>query len=394
MSNSILFLILVFVGCLASVSSDIYAPSLVAISKEFDARIDHIQWSMAVFMMGLSLSQLIYGPLSEGIGRKRTLIIGLVIACFSSALCIYVQTIEWLLIGRFVQGFGMGACATMWRSIFRDRFKGAELAQYSSYLTVLVTLIIPAAPALGGYLQEYYGWRSSFEFIFIYSVLSLVMVLFLYQETNVHHHKSRLKQSFIFKTYKQVLCNKGFMGFSLCTFLTYGAFFSWYNTGPVLLIKGTGLSPVEFGWFTFFAGGGAMALAAFINARVVKKVGIAFMLRLGWGIMFSAGVLLLISYFIYGVHFMAIAIPFVLFYFGATFIWPGCFSGAFQNLGNISGYAGSVYGTLQIAGAAVIGSLVSYLPDQNQIPLAFVFLVSPFFAWRVFEGMKLVDTIE
>jgi len=381
----ILFLIIVIVGCLPGVSSDIYAPLLLIISQDLNTNLYYVQWSMAIFMLGLSVSQLIYGPLSEAFGRKFVLIIGLSISIMGSIMCIIAPSIKILIAGRFLQGIGLGACASMWRSIFRDQFEGVDMAKYASYLSVFMIIVVPAAPTLGGYLQEYFGWRSSFMFIFSYGCLALLSVFFFYKETNKHHHKSKLKLSFIIKTYKEVLSNRAFMGFSLCTFLSYGAFFSWYNTGPILLIKGSNLTPVEFGWFTFFAGGVSMAIASFLNAHFVKKLGISFMIRIGWSLMIGAGILLFSLYFMMGVKFIAIAIPFILFYFGSTFIWPCCFSGAFQSLDKVAGYAGCIYGSMQIGGAALIGSLVSYLPNSNQIPLSMVFISCSSLAWIVFE---------
>lgn len=381
----ILFLILVLIGCLPGVSSDIYAPLLLTISSDLKTHLDHVQWSMAIFMLGLSFSQLFYGPLSEGFGRKMALIVGLGIGIIGSLLCIAAPSIQMLLAGRLVQGIGMGACASMWRSIFRDQFDGADMAKYSSYLGIFMILVVPAAPTIGSYLQEYLGWRSSFIFILFYTLTALVSILFIYKETSKHHHRKRLQPTFIIKTYKHILTNRTFMGFSFCTFFSYGAFFSWYNTGPVLMINGANLTPIEFGWFTLFAGGTAMAFATFLNARFVKKLGIAFMLRVGWSIMLSAGILMLLLYFIIGIAFIAIALPFFLFYFGCTFIWPCCFSGAFQPLGKVAGYAGSVYGAMQIGGAALIGSFVSYLPDHNQIPLSIIFVTCSLLAWLTFE---------
>lgn len=384
-SKLVLFLILTLVGCLASVSSDIYAPSLSAISADLSTHIDHVQWSMAVFMFGLALSQLIYGPLSEGIGRKNTLLIGISISILGNIISILAPNISCLILGRLIQGLGLGAAATMWRAIFRDRFEGAEMAKYSSYLTILIILIVPAAPTLGGYLQDAFGWRASFAFILAYSTVVLLAVIFLFRETNEHQHTERLKMSHIKAGFKDVLSHKTFLSYSLCTFLSYGAFFAWYNAGPVLLMEGCGLTEIQFGWFTFVVGGAAMALAGFLNGRLTPKLGIPTMLRAGWSLMVLAGALLLLSYYIFSVSFIPIAIPFFIFYFGATFIWPGCFASAFQDFGKKAGYAASCYGAIQMGGAALIGSLVSYLPDENQLPLAFVFMGCATAAWFVFE---------
>lgn len=384
-SKKILFLILIFVGCSAQIASDIYAPSLPAIAVDLNTSVSHAQFSMAIYMFGLAISQLFYGPLSEGLGRKTPLIAGLSILLFGNLISLFAPTISMLILGRLIQGCGAGACAALWRSIFRDTFEGAELAKYGAYFSILVTFIVPATPALGGYLQEYFNWRASFTFLAIYSLCTIVMVLMWFKETSLHHHLERLKPKFIVMSFKHILSSPVFMGYTLCTFLCYGAFFSWFAAGPVLLIDVVGISPIEFGWITLLGGGIATALGGWINGRLVTKIGTHNMLRTGFIIMLIAGTMILISKYLFGIHTLVIVSPMILFYFGVTFIWPSAFAGAFGPFGKMAGYAGALYGFMQISGAAAIGTIVSYLPHHNQIPLALVFITSSILAWIVFE---------
>ena len=109
------------------------------------------------------------------------------------------------------------------------------------------------------------------------------------------------------------------------------------------------------------------------------------MMRFGWSVMIVSGLLLLASFYVVGIELWSIAVPIFLFYFGSTFIWPNAFAQAFTPFGDIAGYAGTVYGTMQIAGGAVIGGIVSHLPDANQLPLATVFIVASIAAWFIYE---------
>lgn len=384
-SKRILFPIILFVACSAQIASDIYSPSLPAIAASLHTAITNVQFSMAIFMFGLAVSQLIYGPLSEGLGRKIPLIVGLSILFFGNLISLFAPTITMLIIGRLIQGCGAGACSALWRSIFRDTFEGDELAKYGSYFSIFVTFIVPAAPALGGYLQKYFNWRASFAFLAIYSLSTLLMVLISLKETSVHHHLERLKSKFIVESFKHILSSPVFMGYTLCTFLCYGAFFSWFTAGPVLLIHIVGISPIEFGWITLFGGGIATALGGWVNGRLVTRLGAHRMLRTGFVIMLIAGISMLLCKFLFGINLFVVVAPMILFYFGVTFIWPAAFAGAFGPFGKMAGYAGALYGFIQISGAAVIGALVSYLPHQNQIPLSLVFISTSILAWLVFE---------
>jgi Bcr/CflA subfamily drug resistance transporter len=385
--NFTLLIIVLLVACLAGISSDIYAPSLPAISANLGASIALVQWSMSIYMLGLSLSQLVYGPLSEGFGRKLAIMAGLLIFLFATGLCYFAPTIEILIFGRLIQGLGAGACAALWRSIFRDVFSGEQLAKYGSYLSVFMVLVVPAAPALGGYLQEYFGWNASFIFLAIYTISCLLLVGILFKETSRHHQKSRLKFSFIFATYGQLMRSSTFMGYSLCVLLSYGAFFSWFAVGPVLLIKNLGYSPVIFGWISFAILCGAMTVGSTLNARLVERFGLHAMLRFGWSLMFSSGLLMFLSYWFMGINAFFIVASVMIFYMGSTFIFANTFAGAFQNFGHIAGYAGALYGALQVAGASAMGAVVAYLPDNNQVPLAFVYMGCSSGAWFVYKKL-------
>lgn len=384
-SKWIFLAILLLVACLAGITSDIYAPSIPAISLALNTSIDLVQWSMAIYMFGLSGSQLIYGPLSEGYGRRPILMLGLIIAFLGSIICYFASGIELLIFGRFIQGCGAGACAALWRSIFRDVFVGVELAKYGSYLSIFMVFVVPAAPLLGGYLQQYFDWRASFLFLGIYLLFTLLSVFFAFKETGLHHHRSRLTKSFILNTYLELVKSRLFMGYSLCVFLTFGAFFSWFAVGPVLLIDILGYSPATFGLMSFIALCGAMAVGSFLNARLVERFGIYAMLRFGWSLTFLAGLAMLITYHFIGVNAYVIAGSVSIFYLGSTFIFANTFAGAFAKVGKIAGFAGSVYGAIQIAGGSVLAGLVSYLPDNTQVPLASVYVACSATAWLVYK---------
>lgn len=183
------------------------------------------------------------------------------------------------------------------------------------------------------------------------------------------------------------------MGVTLSTFLSYGAFFSWFVTGSVVLIKGVGITPVAFGWINFLGGGVTYALAALLNGKLVKKYGMPMMMRSGWIIMALAGLIMLICYFLIGLNCWAIAAPAILFYFGTAFIWPNAFATAFTPFGHIAGYAGALYGSMQISGAATLGGLMSWLPDTNQIGLALVTMVAPISALIIYESLVTKNSL-
>lgn len=387
-----LFVNVLLIACLTSIATDIYAPSLAAIAREMQVNVSWTQFSLTIFMFGLALTQLIYGPVSEAAGRRIPLAAGLIIFIGGSLLCFFASNIDFLVAGRLVQGFGAGACSSLWRSIFRDVYKGDDLAKYGSWLSVIITFFIPAVPVLGGYFQHYIGWQASFAFLILYSLVTLLLVIYLFRETSEHHHPERLKATFIRQSFRELLGSPVFMGYSLAVFFCYGAFFSWFAVGPILLINVVGLNPVQFGWISFLVGTAAMGLAGMVNGRAVKHFGGKTMLRFGWVTMFGAGLLLLMGQIIFGNNLYAIIIPVFIFYFGVTFIWPNAFAGAFTPFGHIAGYAGSLYSFMQLGGGALVSSLCTWLPASSALSLALIFMISPVLAWLTYELLVTCST--
>lgn len=150
------------IACLPQFASDIYAPALLDIAHTLNTDVPMVQKSMAIYMLGIAASQLIYGICAETFGRKKPLIVGFFLMLAGSLFYI-CATLSWhLLCGRLLQGIGAGASAALWRAMFRDRFSGDALSQHSSILTTMSCFFVPAAPALGGLIAQYFGWRMIF----------------------------------------------------------------------------------------------------------------------------------------------------------------------------------------------------------------------------------------
>ena len=262
--------IIILIATLTQISTDIYTPSLPSVAYLLHGTLGQAQMTMTWFIFGVAITSLIYGPISEGIGRRWTMVIGNVIAMLGVIICLLADNIHALQIGRLIQGIGLGACAALWRSIFRDTYSGEQMAKVSSYLVNVIILSVILAPFLGGYFQQYLGWKASFMFILAWIIIISLVILFAYKETGQHHTKHRLKLSFIRNAYLELLTSRIFMGYCLCVFLTYGGLFTWITAGPVVLIHGSGVEPVVFGGLMIFTGI-AMALGSTFNGKLVKK---------------------------------------------------------------------------------------------------------------------------
>jgi Bcr/CflA subfamily drug resistance transporter len=385
-------IVLVLVACLTGFISDIYTPSFLTMTLDLNSTLTGVQQSMSVFLISVAISQFIYGPLSEATGRRMALLIGVFIMMAGSIACAFAGSLPQLMIGRFIQGAGAGACACLWRAIFKDMFNPQQITQYGGYIGIAMVYIVAASPFLGGYLEVYSGWRASFIAASLYGSILFFIIWFMLPETNIERAAERLNIKFFCNAYGQLLRSSVFMGYSLCVFFTYGAFFSWFVVGSALCQLYFELSPEDFGLLNLGLGGSAMTVGGIFNARYVVRLGQDMMLRLGWILIVASSFCMLVLDLLSYLTFAPFIVCMFTFLFGGTLIWPNSFSRAFAPFGSIAGYAASLYGSIQLGGGAIIGWISAYIPDDRAYPLAVVFIISACSAWCLFEYLAKENT--
>jgi Bcr/CflA subfamily drug resistance transporter len=379
-------LIIVLLATLPQISADIYTPSLPAIAQYFHCSLGDVQASMAFFVAGVAITTLIYGPISEGVGRQRTLVFGILIALVGTLLCVFASGIVMLQWARLLQGCGLGACSALWRSVFRDQYSGKALVRMSAYLLNCVVLSVILAPLLGGYLQSCLGWRASFVFVSLWMLIVLLIMSMLFQETSEHHGRHRLKLAFIVQTYLSLLAHRVFMGYALIAFAAYGGLFTWLTAGPVVLIHSLGLSPVVYGYVMIFSGL-ATALSGFVNRRLTVFLSLHSILLLGVFLMLVAGIAMFIANVLFGLTVYVVVIFAVIFVFASTLVFMNCFALGFEPVGHIAGYAGSLYACIQMLGGVVFGVILAHVNTHTAVPMALLFAASAVFSYVAYRWL-------
>ena len=369
-----LFLILVLTTTLGQFFSDLYLPSLPAISKAMSTTIGTTQLTITLYMLGYSVSALIYGPLSDTIGRKKPLIIGLSLCLIGSAICAFPQNIYILIFGRLLQGLGGGVGISVTQAIVRDTSKGSNLAKLNSYLAMANVVVIVSAPILGGYFQEYFNWHASFMFLLIYSIFVAFLVIFFVPETKSPDRRIKFK----FTTYRNnllvLLRSKNFVGCQLCLFALYGGIMAWMTAGPILLLEYLHLTPGQYGW-TCCLCGVTYTCGAFLNAKLVLKVGIKNMLALGkFFLLLSSGIMLILAMLSY-FNFFVIVLPIMLFMVGGAMFFPNTYAAALTPFGRIAGFASSLLVSSQIFGGFISSLAIAVLPCNTQFFLALILII-------------------
>lgn len=386
------FFVITIICLLPKAATDLYLPSLTAMAHYFSVTINMAEWSIALYLVGMAISQLIYGPLSEGFGRKKPLLAGLSISLVGCLVCLFAQNIESLLLGRLIQGFGAGACACLFRAILRDVFKGPHLVQYVSYLVIINSAIVPAVPVFGGYLQHYFHWQASFSVLLAYTAFVLVVVMLALPESHHRAHRGNLRLSVLRAGFSVLLKSRLFMGYSICAAFAAGATFAWVTNASVLLMKGAGLSPIIFGWTMLLTSLLPVMFAGWLNPRLIKKIGTSNVLTFAWSVMVISGVLFILFHYFWPFSAFSIIVPASLFLFSSMFVFPNTFTLAFAPFGHIAGLASTLYATIQMAGAGIFSAMFAHFTWVTPVPLGWVLILLGCVSWCVFTlGLKKVS---
>ncbi|MCL5260828.1 MAG: multidrug effflux MFS transporter [Gammaproteobacteria bacterium] len=374
-SFSYIIFISVLFGCLGQVASDLYLPSLPAISISFNVSAASVQMTVAAYMFGYALSFLFYGPISDAIGRKIPLIGGLIIFLLGTLGCVLTNSIDLLIAARLLQGFGAGSGVILGNTIIRDLSDEHNLAKAYSYLGVANIVAIASAPFFGGYLQQFFGWRANFIVLLIYSLLALSISIFCLSETNQHRTIANLHLKQIRLNLSTLFSNSQFVLSIVSIFMVYGAILAWLTLGPIFLQNTLGISPADFGTIAL-VGGVFYAAGAFINGKLINKFDAHNMLIFAAGLSIFSGIAILLLYLLFPHSTLAIVLPVFGFLFCTGIIFPNAYAGALKSFAKIAGFAGAIVGFVQISGGALSSGIMSLLPKTTVAPIALAIILS------------------
>lgn len=361
--NSFLITILVILLSITGMmSTDIYVPSMPLITHALHSDPSFIKLTITMYLLGFSLSPLLFGHISDRVGRKPLLILFASIALVGIILAAAASNVQELILGRVIQGIGFGITTSLTRTIFLDIFEGVRLAQMASLISFLFSLSPSIAPILGGYIQVFFGWRAVFIFLGIYLFLMLILVIAKVPETIHQKNKHATKFKVIVNNYKSLLIHKRFLGYVTSSSMAFSGAIVFYSLSPFILQHQYHLSVVYYSWVIGIIT--VMMISRLINIPLLKYISADKIIVGGLFTMLLASLFLVLAAVCHWHHLSFIVIPMMLFVLGSSIIFSNASANALTPFRHIGGVAGALFGSLQSFGAFIAGLMTSLLADS------------------------------
>ena len=348
---------------------DVLLPSFPALAEHFQNKPSDIAFSISLFAIGISLSQLLIGPLSDIVGRKGLLISGMVVSIAGATGCVFSTEYMWFLIFRMVQAIGCG-CFVLSQALVQDMFEGKERDQLRILMITASGIFISISPLLGSVLQQLFDWPGSF---FLFIVLALGVLSKAYFLLDNHHVNFHPKED-IFCAYQRVLSNRSFVGYWLIAAIAFACHFSFIVISPLIFMDQLQLSTYEFSLTLLLYGAAYIAggvVARILATRLAPKAQIVF----GLALIFCSGLLMLFFSRILELSTMTVLIPMIICTTGTTICRPIATSKAMDVFPENAGTAASAGNTLIFILGGLISALINISTDNLQMTLALAFLL-------------------
>ncbi len=361
------------VAGLAPLSIDMYLPSFPTIREEFGTTAAQVQLTLSGYMLGFTLGQLGYGPLSDRFGRRPVLFSGIALFIVMTILCATASSIESLSVYRFLQAVGGAAGTVLSRAIIRDQFSGTYMARAMSVMLMFILLAPMISPVIGGYLLVWIGWRAIFWTLVICGFLAIVVVMIGIPESLPPGRRSQSGIRPLLRGYGRVLTHRQALGYVLSGGSSFGALFAFLSGAPFVFIEFYGVAPEHMGYIFTLNVIGVLA-GGWLNSKIVVTQGVREMMTIGvWLLVAGAAILFVLIYTdVWGVWGVVAGI--VVFTLPLNVINANAAAGALEYFPDNAGTASAVVGSVRYGCGAVSGVCVGVLHDGTALPMGIVIL--------------------
>ncbi len=365
---------LVLITGMSAMVMNMFLPSLPAMAEYFNAEYRVAQLSVALYLGMVAVMQVFIGPLSDRYGRRPVLLMGMAVFLVATVGCIYAPNIEVFLVFRMIQAT-IGVAMVLSRAIARDMYDQSQAASMIGYITMGMAIIPMLSPAVGGLLDEKFGWQANFWVFLVLGAAVFWLIWADVGETNTNRSTSFSQQ---FSQYPELLLSPRFWGYCLAAAFASGAFFAYLGGAPFIGKEVYGLPPSKLGLF-FGAPALGYMLGNFFTGRFATRFGVNRMVL--WGAIISTtGVFISLILSLNGLGTIFTFFGFMIFVgVGNGLILPNATAGMLSVRPHLAGTASGLGGAIMMGGGAALSALAGSLlnPDSGPFPLLWImFIVS------------------
>lgn len=370
-------LLLAILTAIAPLSTDMYLPALPEMAKDFGVSTLMMSNSLPAYFLGIAVGQLIYGPISDRIGRKKPLIFGLGLHIIASIACIYVDDVWSLFLVRVLQALGSCVGLALARAAIRDVMQTNSAAKAFASMMMVMGIAPILAPTLGAWLLVFFSWQSIFIALFALGVVSLVWVIFGFQETLAEDRRLKLSFQQVGSLYVSILKDRSYIFPMLAGCFSFGVLFCYINAASTVLMDSFQLSQQQFAYAFGFNALGSMILSA-MNHKLAERFSVVQRLSIG-GMVQLMGALLLICVGLFPhLGFALVMIGLFMAVAGIGLTAPNSTALAMSQQGRQAGSASALMGGLQFIFGLSSGLVLNFLiwsPLMNMAISMLIFVI-------------------
>lgn len=372
-------LILLLIG-FPQISETIYTPALPSIADALGVPNYQVQWTLSIYFAGFAIGVLLWGRLSDRLGRRPAMLLGLFVYAMGSAACLVPWGIEWMLAMRFVQAAGASAGSVVTQTMIRECWQGQERAKLFAVIGMAISLTPALGPFIGGYLNEFFGWQSNFAVLVFIGGWILFQSLLSLPETKPAKFATAIES--LPKVLWRMLKDPHVMACAWAIGAMNGLLFSYYAEAPFVFIDNLHLTPSQYGWLGIVVSLSSLS-GFFLSHRLIGRLSARTIVLLGNGILISSALVLLL-----GVSWLelsrlptwlavvCIMLPYAgIILGGMSFVNPVMLSHALQDYHELLGTAGALLGFIYYLYVALLTWLMGYLHDGSLVRMPQYFLV-------------------
>lgn len=266
---------------------DTYLPAFPAMAASLGASDVQIQQTLPAYLFPFAFMMLWHGALSDALGRRPVILVGLALFALFSALCAMATSIEMLLVGRALQGLVAGIGMVLTRAMVRDLLDGAAAQKLMATIAVLFGIAPAVAPIIGGWILHFFAWQGIFVFLAVFSALMFFASLAWLPETLPPEKRQSLHPGDLWQAYVGVFVHHRFRRLAIANGLNFIAVFIYVLSAPVFLIRHLGLTPQSF-VVMFAPVVGGMMVGSIISGKLAGRLSPTRTIAWGYGVMVMA----------------------------------------------------------------------------------------------------------